>query len=523
MARIRLSPLLANVSGSVGRSTFQKSLGGITLRAKPLLSSGYSFLQQVSKTYMSIAVQAWHSLSESNRLLWNQYANYNPAFMRNDRSRSLSGYNLFVKYNCIRLAAGLSVLELTDFVAPDALDIDPRIYIHPQSMYLVGNYETPAVYYSYDRTAFSEVDVPPPFHPVRGFCFANLIWYCFGEGASNIALSLDGLTWEDVTETPFGTACFAMCWNGTLYVAGGSGGNTLAYSYNGTDWTGLGDDIFTTECRSVCWNGTVFIAGGSGGNTLAYSYNGIDWYGLGNSMFNLSCRSVCWNGTFFIAGGTSNNIFAKSTNGIDWTPISSSVFLVTLSVCWNGTVFVAGGSGPGNTLAYSHNGTDWTGLGLDVFYDECTSIVWDGLYFLATGHYINDLAQSKNGITWTTVSIQDFEGHLQSAASVPAPLLVPSITQSLNFSFSNDIQGYDQFALLKLSLPVRETSAYRASRLRVIVLEFGCDPPFDITSQYFSLFHRIPIAGDYVDCSIILFSLSDCKLFPEKVYRLTVE
>jgi len=111
MARVTLSPFFTSIQGSVGNATFQKSQGGYILRTKPLAPASLSESQYRAKRYLRLVQKAWYDLSDTNRNKYINYVKLRPALMRKNRSLHLSPYNLFLRYNLIRLHAGLDILE----------------------------------------------------------------------------------------------------------------------------------------------------------------------------------------------------------------------------------------------------------------------------------------------------------------------------------------------------------------------------------------------------------------------------
>jgi hypothetical protein len=66
--------------------------------------------QTNSRSYLTQVQNVWRSLSPTVQNEWSLFANLNPVFNRNNRNVKLNGYQLFIKYNTIRLHIGLSIL-----------------------------------------------------------------------------------------------------------------------------------------------------------------------------------------------------------------------------------------------------------------------------------------------------------------------------------------------------------------------------------------------------------------------------
>lgn len=125
MAKVTLSPFLTLITGSVGNATFQKGIGGLSLRTKPIPRRSVSSSQYNSRLYLRQCQQAWLSLSTSQRSLWANFAMLKNQPLKKNRNVSLSVYNLFLKYNLLRLHAGWPLLlDITmDYVIDLLVDV----------------------------------------------------------------------------------------------------------------------------------------------------------------------------------------------------------------------------------------------------------------------------------------------------------------------------------------------------------------------------------------------------------------
>jgi hypothetical protein len=111
MARIIFSSLVTSINGSAGGTTFQRNLYGNTLKNKPHMATPRSQYQNESKRIVSAVTQFWRTMSSVQRQTWIDYANAFPEATRLNPDSYLNGYNLFVKFNCIRYLANGSILQ----------------------------------------------------------------------------------------------------------------------------------------------------------------------------------------------------------------------------------------------------------------------------------------------------------------------------------------------------------------------------------------------------------------------------
>jgi hypothetical protein len=99
MARIIYSALVDSINGSIKGTTFQRNRYGYTIKGKPNMIRPTTQKQQKRKTSFSGAIQAWRSLSDSERAAWNSYATTYPVATRLNPSAYLNGFNYFARYH----------------------------------------------------------------------------------------------------------------------------------------------------------------------------------------------------------------------------------------------------------------------------------------------------------------------------------------------------------------------------------------------------------------------------------------
>jgi hypothetical protein len=124
MARIRLSPIITHIAGSIGSATFQKSGSGLTLRSKPIARKYSTPLQYEMRSIMSMLHASWSGLDPSQVQKWIDIAKYVNAKCNNNLSAALSAHSLFIKYNFLRYISG-------PYPAIESLPALPQILIEP--------------------------------------------------------------------------------------------------------------------------------------------------------------------------------------------------------------------------------------------------------------------------------------------------------------------------------------------------------------------------------------------------------
>ena len=76
MARVKLSGLISDISGSVSGMTFQQSAGGLTLRKKPFPINVSSVSQLNQRALIRSIQNLWFELSQSDRDKWNYFLSW---------------------------------------------------------------------------------------------------------------------------------------------------------------------------------------------------------------------------------------------------------------------------------------------------------------------------------------------------------------------------------------------------------------------------------------------------------------
>lgn len=115
MAKIIPSGLISEITGKVGGSVFQRSQSGIILRSFTSPINKNSNLQNISRAISSTVLNAWLSLTDSQRLLWQQFIQYMPAKQKHNKFLFLSAQQVFIKFNSYRLHYGFSILTSPKF------------------------------------------------------------------------------------------------------------------------------------------------------------------------------------------------------------------------------------------------------------------------------------------------------------------------------------------------------------------------------------------------------------------------
>jgi hypothetical protein len=124
MARVKFGGLVSEVSGSVGGSTFQKSLYGNTLRNKPLPIHRRSPAQETIRRYLQQLHAAWRALTSAERTQWDRFINFSNQSIRRDSGVLMTGHDLFIKYNLAKLMIGDAILTVPTYISMPEVPIE---------------------------------------------------------------------------------------------------------------------------------------------------------------------------------------------------------------------------------------------------------------------------------------------------------------------------------------------------------------------------------------------------------------
>ena len=112
MARVKLSGLISEISGSVGGMTFQRNNAGNSLRSKPRpVNKSGTASQNSVKLLMSLLQNTWLTLSDANKLAWVAAALYYSIRTKHNSSKELTAFQLYIKHGMYMLLAGRSSIN----------------------------------------------------------------------------------------------------------------------------------------------------------------------------------------------------------------------------------------------------------------------------------------------------------------------------------------------------------------------------------------------------------------------------
>jgi len=121
MARIIFTAIVDTIRGSIAGTTFQSNKYGHSIKRKPCMRRPNSHLQNQSKVFMSIVTRTWRTMTQAQRDAYDTWAATYPQYAKHNPSAVLSGYAVFVKFNCLFMLS-VGQVRTTGLTAPPAPD-----------------------------------------------------------------------------------------------------------------------------------------------------------------------------------------------------------------------------------------------------------------------------------------------------------------------------------------------------------------------------------------------------------------
>ena len=136
MARVKFSPIVTDIAGSVGGFTFQRNKYGNTMRRKPLPINPATSAQYNIRQNIITIQKAWQDMTDAERLQWSRFPDYSMQSIKNNKSVKLSGHGLYLKWQSLRLLAGLSIKDSVAYVPISAVPAIDEITLGPSAFNL---------------------------------------------------------------------------------------------------------------------------------------------------------------------------------------------------------------------------------------------------------------------------------------------------------------------------------------------------------------------------------------------------
>lgn len=121
MAIFTPGPMAAQISGSIGGTTFSHNKGGAYIRNRAIPTDPSSVAQLARRATLSTLSSTWQDLLAAEREAWAEWSRQNPVINALGSSILLSGHQGYIKLNSKILLAGNTKIDVPPIsAAPDA-------------------------------------------------------------------------------------------------------------------------------------------------------------------------------------------------------------------------------------------------------------------------------------------------------------------------------------------------------------------------------------------------------------------
>lgn len=127
MALVKLSGIAFDIRGSVQGTTFQRTQGGLCIKAKVTPVNKNSLSQNISRNFTNICQQEWLGLTNAQRRAWNMFASYNRILQKNFTGLYINGQQCFIKLNYYRLQYGHAIIQDPQFMKCERRSVEISI------------------------------------------------------------------------------------------------------------------------------------------------------------------------------------------------------------------------------------------------------------------------------------------------------------------------------------------------------------------------------------------------------------
>jgi len=111
--------IISEITGSVGGHTFSNSVGGMTMRTKSNPSKRNSNRADFLRVNQSYVLQQWSLLTDAQRAVWNQYAQFLNKKLKHNPNRILNGQGVWIWYQCKHWPIVDTLFDPPVFTIPD--------------------------------------------------------------------------------------------------------------------------------------------------------------------------------------------------------------------------------------------------------------------------------------------------------------------------------------------------------------------------------------------------------------------
>lgn len=362
MARVKLSPLLASVSGKVGGSVFRSSGKGTELSTAPLARRSQKAGSSEQAQILASDVKSWGMLSLSQRAAWKNVA----------EAAGLTARKAWItSRNWFRASVGFSKwLKSGSFGVATGSYCACFSPAYHTFHFLYGQYSDVGGLWSADGFHWFAFSTPQKatWTCMRVYAQAGKFVAVASNGTKRVMTSWDGINWQ------LKDAASASTWRGLDFATdiyqwcavAESGTYRIMTSSDGNTWTGRSaptEPVLRSIARSPELG--IWVAVGSGvSNQICVSSDGVTWRNYSTSE-RTSFVSVVWAkelGLFCAASNYGSRVFWRSSDGIHWTGVYAAGAGGVSGLTWSGGLglFCATFDSGTGRISTSRDAINWT-------------------------------------------------------------------------------------------------------------------------------------------------------------------
>ena len=130
MAKLKLGPLAAQISGSIGSTTFSHNRGGAYMRNRAIVDKHISIPAMNAKDRLGRVSGMWADLTDPERSAWTEWARQHPVTDKLGETRPLDGHQAYVALTCRLDLMGVATPPTTPPAVMAPLPIQAGILVY---------------------------------------------------------------------------------------------------------------------------------------------------------------------------------------------------------------------------------------------------------------------------------------------------------------------------------------------------------------------------------------------------------
>lgn len=156
MARIKLSPFISSINGKLGNAVFQAGKSGIILRQKVKPRNPQTQSQSFARNRLASVKALWQNLLSSEKDTWISFASFFKKSSKNNTTKFLTPYELFIQANTIRIQGVFDPLLSTTLETQSVESVSASAFLQVDNLLRIDAEVSPAVIIKYKAVYISK-------------------------------------------------------------------------------------------------------------------------------------------------------------------------------------------------------------------------------------------------------------------------------------------------------------------------------------------------------------------------------